>query len=249
MVRYFVVQGTDELGPFDEAELHSLIAQGCLGPASGIRAENGGRIGTLAEIIPANTQGGMAAESCIEPAPAAEPIATAGDNPVGSTTPTKKSGWWTIAGTAIIAAAAVFFFVRRGQWTFFDGIDLVFHEAGHLILGFFPRFIVFLGGTLGQLAVPGLCVFYFTRHEKTFASQFSLLWLGQSVLNVSNYVADARAMVLPLLGGGEHDWNYLLGALGLLKYDAAIGQALNILALGIFLVAVAVPWLHRRPVD
>jgi len=38
----------------------------------------------------------------------------------------------------------------------------------------------------------------------------ALWWVAQNLWNISVYVKDARAEELPLVGGGEHDWNYLL---------------------------------------
>ena len=35
-------------------------------------------------------------------------------------------------------------------------IDLVFHEAGHVIFAFFGRFIAVLGGSLNQVLIPAL---------------------------------------------------------------------------------------------
>ena len=40
------------------------------------------------------------------------------------------------------------------QYHFVDGANLLFHEAGHLILRPFGDWLQFLGGTLGQLAFP-----------------------------------------------------------------------------------------------
>lgn len=50
---------------------------------------------------------------------------------------------------------------------------------------------------------------------------------NQNLHNIARYVADARAMDLPLVGGGEHDWNTLLEGWGLLNRDTAIGHALH----------------------
>ena len=48
-------------------------------------------------------------------------------------------------------------------------------------------------------------------------------WLGESLLNLSIYVADARKQELPLVNmfGGDpiHDWNFLLGSLNKLSSD------------------------------
>ena len=56
--------------------------------------------------------------------------------------------------------------------------------------------------------------------------------------NVSVYVKDARALELPLVGGGEHDWAYLLGELNLLPRDQAIGHAIWLAGVVVYLIAI-----------
>jgi hypothetical protein len=53
------------------------------------------------------------------------------------------------------------------------------------------------------------------------------------------YVRDARAQELPLVGGGEHDWAFLLGHFGLLARDQGIGQTIHLLGTLLYVVAVA----------
>jgi hypothetical protein len=50
-------------------------------------------------------------------------------------------------------------------------------------------------------------------------------------------VADARAQELPLVGGGEHDWAYLLARFGLLARDQDIAGAVR--TLGLLLVVAS----------
>jgi hypothetical protein len=69
-----------------------------------------------------------------------------------------------------------------------------------------------------------------------------LWWLGQSCWNVSVYIQDARAQELPLVGGGEHDWAVILGELGLLQRDQAIGGAVYLAGVGIYAAAVIAGW-------
>ena len=116
-----------------------------------------------------------------------------------------------------------------------DGANLIFHEAGHWIFGFGPEMLAVLGGTLGQLMVPLICAIAFFREGKRLETQLMVWWVGQNLVNISVYLADARAQALPLLGGDAagHDWAYLLGRWGLLSHDtiiaawvAAIGTAL-----------------------
>jgi hypothetical protein len=116
------------------------------------------------------------------------------------------------------------------------GVDLAIHETGHLVFGPFGEFIGFAGGTLFQLIMPLLFVGYFWRRDDRHAASVALWWVGQNCGHIATYVADARAQELPLVGGGEHDWAYLLGRLGLLAHDQGIAGTIRTVG---FLLVVA----------
>lgn len=151
---------------------------------------------------------------------------------------------WT-AGLGLLSLYLLF---KRG-WFFLDYVNLVIHEAGHIIFGFCGEFIHFLGGTLMQLIFPALVAGYFMRRRETIGSQFGLFWLGESCLNVSVYAADARAQQLELVGGGEHDWYYLLSRLGLLERDQAVAACFVVLAAAFFLAAACWPFINAKDVE
>jgi hypothetical protein len=115
-----------------------------------------------------------------------------------------------------------------------DSVDLAIHETGHLVFAPFGEFIGFLGGTLLQLLVPLLFVGYFIRQQDRFAASVVLWWVAQNLWNISVYVADARAQALPLVGGGEHDWAYLLGRLGLMQQDQTLSGIIYMLGVLLF---------------
>jgi hypothetical protein len=119
-----------------------------------------------------------------------------------------------------------------------DAVDLPIHETGHLVFAPFGEFLQFLGGTLLQVGFPLVFVGYFLRRRDRYAADVVLMWVAQNLWNVSVYVADARARRLPLVGGGEHDWGYLLGRLGLLEQDLLISRI--VYGAGVFLFAGAV---------
>ena len=151
-----------------------------------------------------------------------------------------------IGRACLTLALAVYGFIcaiRPSEWHLINGANLIIHEAGHLLFGWFGTFIGIAGGTIAQLMLPSACSAYFLRYESRFASAATLWWLGQNLTNFSVYVKDARAMDLPLVsvGGGAdtiHDWNFILGALGLLGRDQFIGGA--ILGLGTLIMLAAV---------
>ena len=129
-----------------------------------------------------------------------------------------------------------------GVLAFVHLIDLVFHEAGHVIFGGFGRFVGVLGGSLNQVLIPGLCTGYFLWHRQRAAAAVTLFWTGESITDVAIYVADGRDMALPLLAEGlVHDWNWILSELSFRNHAAGLGRA--VFALGLLVLAAAVTLL------
>lgn len=118
-----------------------------------------------------------------------------------------------------------------------DSVDLAIHETGHLVFAPFGEFMGFLGGTLFQLLLPAIFVVHFLRRGERFGAAVCLWWVAQNCWNISVYAADARAQELPLVGGGEHDWAYLLDSMGWMPHDVAIARAIH--AIGVITFAVA----------
>lgn len=122
--------------------------------------------------------------------------------------------------------------------SFLHGVDLAIHETGHLVFAPFGETVGFLGGTLAQLLMPAAFLAYFWRRGDRHAATVPLWWLAQNCWDISVYVADARAQELPLVGGGEHDWAYLLGAAGWLSHDQGIARAFHFVGVMLYLIAV-----------
>ena len=70
------------------------------------------------------------------------------------------------------------------------------------------------------------------------------VWLGENLLNVARYMADARVQQLPLVGGGDHDWAEIFTRWHLINADTKVAGLTRILAVA--LMAWAVWWLYRR---
>lgn len=147
--------------------------------------------------------------------------------------------WFSI----LILPLVLYWLLNRGSYGLIDNADLVIHEAGHVLFMFFGKFIHALGGTLMQILLPSLIIFYFLKNRYTIGVQAGLLWLGQNLINISVYAADARAHKLHLLGGNKvyHDWTYLLSQTGLLEMDAEAGMFFFILAILTFLLLLIIP--------
>lgn len=129
---------------------------------------------------------------------------------------------------------------------FIHGINLIFHEAGHVIFSWFGEFMHVAGGTLGQLLMPAVLVVAFRRQGDAFGAALALWWFGQSLVDCAPYINDARSLSLQLLGGGTgrevegHDWEYLLGRLDLMRRDVYISRA--VLRVGRWIMAGALVW-------
>jgi len=147
----------------------------------------------------------------------------------------------------IITPITIYWCVNRGNYGLMDNIDLVIHEAGHVFFSLFGKFIYTLGGTLMQVIIPLIIAVFFFRNSYRTGVQFALLWLGQNIINISVYVADARSQKLPLLGGNKvyHDWNYMLNSIGLLNFDQIIGYIFFGIAIAVFFISVFMPLIIR----
>ncbi|MBP7415835.1 MAG: hypothetical protein KA831_04210, partial [Pyrinomonadaceae bacterium] len=84
------------------------------------------------------------------------------------------------------------------------------------------EFMGIAGGSLFQVIFPAVFVGYFVWQRSFYSAAIVSLWVGQSILNVWVYAADAVVMQLVLTSGSTgaegsfHDWNYMLSHFGLL---------------------------------
>lgn len=141
--------------------------------------------------------------------------------------------------TIALALYAIPLMRHPEEGSLLDSVDLAIHETGHLVFMAFGDVIHVAGGTLFQLIVPAAFVVYFARRGDRHAATVPLWWIGQNLWNISVYVRDARVQELPLVGGGEHDWAYLLGHFGVLAHDQGIGRSFHALGTLLALVAIA----------
>src|SRR5258706_1615264 len=121
------------------------------------------------------------------------------------------------------------------QGSFLDNVDLPIHETGHLLFRVFGEFLMVAGGSLFQVIFPAVFVGYFVWQRSYYSAAIVLLWVGQSILNVWVYAADAVVMQLVLTSGftgsegSFHDWNYLLTATGLIGSTKTVAGIIRLL--------------------
>lgn len=131
------------------------------------------------------------------------------------------------------------------QGSFLDNVDLPIHETGHLIFRILGEFMGIAGGSLFQVIFPAAFVGYFIWQRSYYSAAIVLLWVGQSILNVWVYAADAVVMQLVLTSGftgsegSFHDWNYLLTATGLINSTKTVAGIIRLIGTVTIMVAGA----------
>lgn len=148
---------------------------------------------------------------------------------------------WPPVGTATAVGACLFILwmlVRAStgnHWVpILDSANLAFHEAGHPLLGLLSERLAVYGGTVGQLVFPVAAAWHFFRRRHTLGFALCVAWGCQSLLNIATYMADARAMQLPLVGGMDpataHDWHEIFSRWGMLHLDTTWAAVNRVLA-------------------
>jgi len=122
-------------------------------------------------------------------------------------------------------------------WWFIQNVNLIFHEAGHVLFIPFGHFMTILGGSLLEILIPFFITAYFYFTRQYFSSACTSWWLATAFLSVSIYASDAQERFLPLITRdvSTHDWYNLLSGLGILEYDNLAGYVFwcgSIMAVG-----------------
>ncbi|MFZ3183525.1 MAG: hypothetical protein WA173_05225 [Pseudomonas sp.] len=150
-----------------------------------------------------------------------------------------------LVGVLLFAVAALWFGNSGERWfPLLDGANLLFHEFGHPFFGLFSAPLMVYGGTLAQLIFPVATAVSFYRTGATASFAICVIWGLQNCFNIARYMADARAQLLPLVGGGEHDWTEILSRWGWLQADTRLAAWLT--ALGWLGIGYCCFWLIRR---
>lgn len=167
--------------------------------------------------------------------------------------------WWIRLPLLLVLAWFLRgYLVEPGYRTLFSGITLGFHEMGHAVfLWFRIELLTAAGGTVAQLAVPlGAAAYLLVKQRDPFGATVGTFWLGTSLVGAGRYAADARARELPLVSpfgpvdASSHDWAFMLGEVGLLRWDRVMGGAMQHAGVLVMAASVAagvwVLWLMAR---
>jgi hypothetical protein len=156
---------------------------------------------------------------------------------------TRGRSWLWRAPILLYVAYAGFRHVADPEFrSIFSGITFGVHELGHLVFALFGSFLSIAGGSIAQLLLPIAAGALLLTHRDYFGVAVTGGWLSMSLAEMAVYMADAREQALILLGFApdpEHDWYYLLSAVGLLEQDRALADLTRLLALVVLAVSLA----------
>ena len=141
--------------------------------------------------------------------------------------------------------------VSADGFLFVDHVNLVIHEAGHLLFGWFGLTLGLWGGTLLQLIVPAALAIYFVLGGDLAGAVFSTFFFFENLLYISVYMADARVQALPLVTVGDpemgvHDWFAIFSSLGLVTHDVQIARFVRVSGWFGMLGSIASLWYFSR---
>ena len=138
-------------------------------------------------------------------------------------------GWFTLSHVALDAT-----------WVFIDGVNLLFHEAGHLLFRWGGDTVYFLGGTLGQLLWPLIFALYFLlKRRERFSATVCAWWFGENFVNIATYMHDAPVEELALVGGDTHDWNHLFTKWDMIRQARDVADIIRIVGVVLMLGTLA----------
>jgi hypothetical protein len=152
----------------------------------------------------------------------------------------------SLAAVAAFAAISLAFhaFGEQGWVPILDSANLALHEAGHPLTGILSSRLAVYGGTISPGGFPGAVAFLYHRRAPAAGAAAGAVWLGENLLNVARYMADARVQLLPLVGGGDHDWAEIFSRWRILHLDTRVAGLTRFAAVA--LIAWALWRLYRQ---
>lgn len=114
--------------------------------------------------------------------------------------------------------------------------NMIVHEAGHGVCYLLPcpQFFTALNGTLFQLALPMIFIYYYYKRKNKIVTGLGFIWLAQNLVYVAWYMSYSQTPNLyPFFLGGDatHDFWYIFSQLGVLEYDWLISGFVRVVAI------------------
>src|SRR3984957_6499199 len=159
------------------------------------------------------------------------------------------SRWAMLLWIGFYSLFVIYALRMHGGFLWIDSANLVVHEGGHMLFGWFGSTLGLWGGTLLQWLVPLLLAIYFFTQRQIAGFVFCLFFFFENWQYTATYMADARVQLLPLVTTGDsdfvkHDFYAIFSGLGVLNHDTQIAAMVRFLGWCGMLACVA--WLASR---
>lgn len=152
--------------------------------------------------------------------------------------------WMALSTNILLAVNYPYPLFVRPLFFVIDNVDLMIHEGGHTIFGFFGwRFLTILGGSLMTWLIPFLLFLTAWHKKQRIVAQMSLFFLSNAWFGAAAYCADAYWRDLPLIGNlpkSAHDYYNMLTALGWLENYRTVAWVMY--SIGFFILILCLVW-------
>ncbi|MEM9489603.1 MAG: hypothetical protein AAGC55_10690, partial [Myxococcota bacterium] len=145
-----------------------------------------------------------------------------------------RSPWLTpvrlpgLAVFVVLAACTAAVMLSAGGPAIISHLDEAIHRLGYAALDWAGQTVHLLGGTLAQLAIPAAAMIVLGWYNQRLASLACMWWLGENLVRISAYMADAHVEELEPIAGDTHAWAHLMWKWQLLPQHATIAQIIQI---------------------
>jgi hypothetical protein len=116
-----------------------------------------------------------------------------------------------------------------------NSANMIVHEAGHGVCYLFacPELITALNGTVFQLLLPIIFIYYYCRRENSVLVGLGGIWLAQNLVYVAWYMSTSHTpqrypFFIP--GADKHDFWFIFRELGVYEYDWLISGFVRVIA-------------------
>ncbi|WP_345974501.1 hypothetical protein [Sulfurimonas sp. HSL3-7] len=123
-----------------------------------------------------------------------------------------------------------------------NSANMIVHEAGHGVCYLFacPELITALNGTVFQLLLPMIFIYYYYKRENSIVMGLGAIWLAQNLVYVAWYMSTSHTpqrypFFIP--GADKHDFWFIFREVGVYEYDWLISGAVRVIAVVLLLVS------------
>ncbi len=123
-----------------------------------------------------------------------------------------------------------------------NSANMIVHEAGHGVCYLFacPELITALNGTVFQLLLPMIFIYYYYKRENSVLTGLGGIWLAQNLVYVAWYMSTShmpKRYPFFIPGADQHDFWFIFREMGVYEYDWLISGSVRVIAVLLLLAS------------